>query len=302
MQRMNWDNLRFFMAVSRSGNLSGAGRSLGVDPATVSRRIQQLEKELGTKLFLREPGGHLCTVAGARLLERAEALEKDILECKDAVTGETKPTGRVVITATEALAGAFVTRHLAALMGTHAGLSIELVHTERTLNLSRREADIALRLARPHQLDLRARRIGRLDFGLYASPAWAERHRLPRGPADLKTCDVIDWVYSGPDLPSVRWFAQITDAERVVFRSNSPGDRLTAARMGLGVAMAPCLMGNSDHSLMRLLPRLELAGPEVWLLVHKDLADLPRVRVVLNALSEWARQDARLFRGRPRSS
>src|SRR5262245_4250154 len=289
---MHWDHLRHFLAVARSGSLSGAGRSLGVNPATVSRRIQQLEQELGTRLFLREPSGYVCTSAGERLMARAEALEQEVFACQETVASETAVAGRVLVTATETLASAFVSRHLPALRSAYPALRVELVRTDQTLNLSRREADIALRLARPHQFDLRARRIGRLDFGLYASPAWAERHRLPRGPADLKTCDVIDWVYSGPDLPSVRWFAQITNKERVVFRSNSPGDRLTAARMGLGVVLAPCLMVNSDHSLIRLLPRLELAGPEVWLLVHKDLADLPRVRVVLNALSEWARQDA----------
>ena len=164
---MHWDNLRHFLAVARSGSLSRAGRS-GVNPATVLRHIQQLEQELGTKLFLREPSGYVRTSAGERLMARAEALEQDVLGCQVAVSGEKAVAGQVVVTATEALANVFVLRHLPALRAAYPALRVELRRTERTLSLSQREADIALRLARPYQLDLRSRRIARLDFGLSA--------------------------------------------------------------------------------------------------------------------------------------
>ena len=177
---MHWDNLRHFLAVARSGSLSGAGRCLGVNPATVSRHIQQLERELETKLFLREPSGYVRTSAGERLMARAEALEQDVLACQEPVSDETTVAGQVVITATEALANVFVVQHLPALRAAYPALRVELRRTERTLNLSLREADIAMRLARSHQLDLRSRRIARLDFGLYASPAWIEQFGSPR--------------------------------------------------------------------------------------------------------------------------
>jgi DNA-binding transcriptional LysR family regulator len=185
---------------------------------------------------------------------------------------------------------------------TYPSLRVELVRTEQTLNLSRRETDIALRLARPHQLDLRVRRIARLDFGLYASPAWIEQFGSPRESSDLKNCDVIDWVDKRPDYPAIRWFTQATDASRIIFRANSPSDRLTAAREGIGVALGPCLVGDTDPGLVRLLPELELVGPEVWLLVHRELADLARVRVVLDVLAQCARADASRFAGRTRLS
>lgn len=192
--------------------------------------------------------------------------------------------------------------HLPAFDAAHPRVRVELVRTERTLNLSRREADIALRLARPHQLDLRARRIARLDFGLYASPAWIERYGSLRDPGDLRSCDVIDWGDARPDLPATRWFAQTLDIGRVVFRANSPGDRLAAARVGLGVALGPCLMGEEDSGLVRLLPDLELVGPEVWLLVHRELADLARVRAALDFLARCARSDSARFAGRTKLS
>lgn len=197
---MHWDNLRHFLAVARSGSLSGAGRCLGVNPATVSRRIQQLEQELGTKLFLREPSGYVRTSAGEHLMARAEALEQDVLGCQETVSGETTVAGQVVVTATEALANVFVLRHLPALRAAYPALRVELRRTERTLNLSLREADIAMRLARSHQLDLRSRRIARLDFGLYASPAWIEQFGSPRESGDLKNCDVIDWADERPAI------------------------------------------------------------------------------------------------------
>lgn len=299
---MHWDNLRHFLAVARSGSLSGAGRCLGVNPATVSRRIQQLEQELGTKLFLREPSGYVRTSAGEHLMARAEALEQDVLGCQETVSGETTVAGQVVVTATEALANVFVLRHLPALRAAYPALRVELRRTERTLNLSLREADIAMRLARSHQLDLRSRRIARLDFGLYASPAWIEQFGSPRESGDLKNCDVIDWADERPDYPAIRWFTQATDIGRVIFRANSPSDRLTAARAGMGVALGPCLMGDADAGLVRLLPELELVGPEVWLLVHRELAELARVRVVLDVLAKCARADMDRFAGRTKLS
>ena len=220
---MHWDNLRHFLAVARSGSLSGAGRCLGVNPATVLRHIQQLERELETRLFLREPSGYVRTSAGERLMARAEALEQEALACQETVADETTVAGQVVITATEALANVFVVRQLPALRAAYPALRVELRRTERTLNLSQREADIALRLARPHQLDLRSRRIARLDFGLYASPAWIEQFGSPReSSGDLKNCDVIDWADERPDFPAIRWFTQATDIGRVIFRQTRP--------------------------------------------------------------------------------
>ena len=148
MQPMHWDNLRHFLAVARSGSLSGAARRLRVNPATVLRRIQQLEQELETRLFLREPSGYVRTSAGERLMARAVALEQEIFACQETVADETAVAGPVVITVTEALATYFVLRHLSALRAAYPALRVELRRTERTLNLSMREADIALRLAR----------------------------------------------------------------------------------------------------------------------------------------------------------
>jgi DNA-binding transcriptional LysR family regulator len=109
---------------------------------------------------------------------------------------------------------------------------------------------------------------------------------------------VIDWGDERPDYPAIRWFTKATDIKRVIFRANSPSDRLTAAREGMGIALGPCLMAEADAGLVRLLPEIELVGPEVWLLVHRELADLARVRVVLDVLAQCARADVGRFAGR----
>jgi DNA-binding transcriptional LysR family regulator len=235
-------------------------------------------------------------------MAHAEALEQEVLACQATVSGEKAVAGQVVVTATEALANVFVLRHLPVLRAAYPALRIELRRTERTLKLSQREADIALRLARPYQLDLRSRRIARLDFGLYASPAWIKQFGSPRESGDLRNCDVIDWADERPDYPAIRWFTQATDIRRVIFRANSPSDRLTAAREGMGVACGPCLMGDADAGLVRLLPELELVGPEVWLLVHRELAELARVRAVLDFLAQCARAEMDRFAGRTKPS
>jgi DNA-binding transcriptional LysR family regulator len=120
----------------------------------------------------------------------------------------------------------------------------------------------------------------------------------PRESGDLKNCDVIDWADERPDSPAIRWFTKATDIKRVIFRANSPSDRLTAAREGMGIALGPCLMAEADAGLVRLLPEIELVGPDVWLLVHRELADLARVRVVLDVLAQCARADVGRFAGR----
>src|SRR6187401_2872259 len=126
MQPMHWDNLRHFLAVARSGSLSGAARRLRVNPATVLRHIQQLEQELETRLFLREPSGYVLTSAGERLMARAEALEQEVLACGATVANETAVAGLVVVTAAETLASAFVLRHLPALRAAYPALRVEL--------------------------------------------------------------------------------------------------------------------------------------------------------------------------------
>ena len=113
---------------------------------------------------------------------------------------------------------------------------------------------------------------------------------------------MIDWADERPDYPAIRWFTQATDIGRVILRANSPSDRLTAARAGMGVALGPCLMGDADAGLVRLLPELELVGPEVWLLVHRELAELARFRVVLDVLAKSARADMDRFAGRTKLS
>jgi DNA-binding transcriptional LysR family regulator len=193
----------------------------------------------GTRLFLREPSGYVRTSAGERLMARAEALEQEVLACQATVASETDVAGRVLVTATEILASAFVLRHLPALRSAYPALCVELVRTQQTLNLSLREADIALRLARPHQLGLRARRIARLDFGLYASPAWIEQFGSPRDSSDLKNCDVIDWADERLDYPAIRWFTKAIDTSRVIFRANSASDRLTARGRGWASRLVP---------------------------------------------------------------
>lgn len=289
---VNWDDFRYFLAVAAEGSLSAAARVLRVNPATVSRHVDALEERLAVRLFDRRQDGYTVTPAGEKLAERARAIESEIFALSRAFDAEDRGlTGTVSVTATESLTVPFLIPNLPHLRDRHPGIRLQLVSDYRLLNLSRREADVAIRLARPQQGDLVVRKIGSMGFGLYASQAYVAAQGMPDSVADLKEHAVIDWLDGYPESAPVIWLRQVLEGRSAAFATNPASGRLAAAKAGIGIALVPCMVSEGS-GLVRVLPEVEIPCVDLWLLVHRDLARIARVRAVLDFIHDRARADA----------
>lgn len=293
--RLDWDDLRFALAVADAGGLSAAGRILRVDPATIGRRLDGLETTLKCKLFHRRRQGLVPTPAGAKLIEHARRIEEEVRAVGFEMSAEDKGlAGTVAITTTEPIAAGFVAPALPEFEAKHPGIAIEVKTDIRTLDLGRREADIALRLARPTQGDLRGRKLGQVGYGLYASRDYLDRCGKPT--PGFEGHLLIDWPVDYTVIAQVPWLRKIAASATVVLRSNSAMTRRAAAASGAGIALLPCILADLDSALVRVQSE---APPkqDLWLVTHRDLARVPRIRVTLEYLAETAKKSARRLAG-----
>lgn len=290
-ERVNWDDLRYFHAVAARGTLSGAARVLRVEHSTVARRIDALEATLGSRLFLRNPRGYTPTRVGLALLESVEAMRARVDEVARLANGQdVEMSGVVRIATADALAKHVVLPALAPLADEHPGLALEVVSDTRQHDLSRREADIALRIGASFDTRLVGRKLAALGFGLYAARARPRKISLHR--AQYVTFDEMVGK-----LPHETWLAEHADGARIVLRSNRQETLLEAVRLGMGLGILPCLMADADAALVRWLGPEEVFTRELWLLVHPDLQSSRRVRAVMTALSDWVERHAGGVRG-----
>lgn len=273
----DWEALRYVLAASRAGSLAGAARALGVDPATVSRRIGALERSLGTKLFLRPQGGRLVpTEAGGALLSAAARAEESIDEVKRSARAATAtPSGVVRFTTVDVLATLVVAPRLPLLRARFPDLVIDMVVTPHILDLGR-DVDLSLRLARPTEGHAVVRRAGGMSLSVYAAA------RSAGGPRAAAPLDVIAYGDHFIRHGENAWIEAVPSA-RVVLHTTSIGAALAAARAGLGAALLPDVAAAPDPALVRLdaLPR---RTRDLWLVVHPDLAKSPRVQAVSSFL------------------
>ncbi|HSN92052.1 MAG TPA: LysR family transcriptional regulator [Anaeromyxobacteraceae bacterium] len=282
--RLDWGNLRFFLEMARTGSLARAALRLGVDRNTVARRVTALEGELGLPLFERGPQGWSRTAAGEELAELASRVEADVLAvARSADARDRSPAGTVRLTTAAHLAAHLLAPAVPRLRERHPALVLEIAADQRTFDLTRREADLALRMGRPRDAGLVMRKLSDVGYGFYASPGHVEGR--PAGPVDLGRDAFIGFDDSLAGVPQERWIARQGPDRRVVFRSNSTATLQGAARAGAGVAVLPCFVAEQDPGLRRL------EGPEpphheLWLLVHGDLRRTPRVRAVIEWVDE----------------
>lgn len=274
---MDWDDLHTFLAVARHGSLSAAARALGVTQPTMGRRLAALEQRSGARLLQKHPNGFALTPLGESILGNAERAESEILAAERAITGKDVALAGVVrVTTVDSLAARIVAPALVQLQQTHPGLVVELVSDMRVLSLSKREADIALRMARFEGHDIVARKVGSLTFGIYARQEWQAVD-----PAAVKLVTVLD---DQAYLPEAKWLrAQFPEAE-IGFRSNSREAQIWAAASGAGAAAIAEFRADAEPQLVRLSPAV--LSRDIWLGVHSDMRHMPRVRVVLDAISQ----------------
>jgi len=286
---MLWDDLRVLLAVHRHGSHKRAGRHLGVDPTTVGRRLAALERAVGARLLLRTPERVQLTPAGVKLAAHAQRMETEAIAAEHALLAEDRQlAGSLRLTAPDGFTHYVLLPALGELRREHPLLSIDLRADTRVLDLSRREADIAVRLVRPKEPALIARRLGQMRFSLFASQAYLDRAGTPRTLDALATHDFIGFEASLDDLPQTRWLRQATPAPRYVVRANTTIAQVLACAEGRGIALLPAFVALREPRLQRLLPRSLGPSREMWGVTHADMRGNARAAAVLDWLAELA--------------
>lgn len=276
-QMLDWEDLRHFHALSLLGTLSAAARALGVEHATVARRVAHLEEKIGAKLVDRRGRRLSLTAKGQQIAGIATRMSEDALTIeRTALNTDNRHTGTVRVSAPPALATALLAEPFVRLRQRHPGINVVVIGETRYASLGRREADIAVRMTRPEHGDLTVTKIGDIGFGLYADPAY------------LAATREADWSFVGYEetmasSPQERMLARIAADRPVAIRATALEFQLATVKAGGGVALLPDFMA-ADLNLTKLpLPDGPLTR-ELWLVVHTDIKDVPLIRAVMDEL------------------
>lgn len=286
MNNANWDDLRIFLAAARNGSLSAASRELDSNQPTVGRRIDALEQALGMRLFQRHPQGLTLTDEGRRILEIVEEMDRAAATlARQPQGGYEAVSGTVRIAAPEGLAVRVLAPALSGFARSHPDLDLILEPSSASADLARGEADIAVRLYRPSTQDLVVRRIRDMEFGLYASADYLQHHGVPAATAAMQQHRFIGYGEGLRDHPENRWLEALVGAARFALRSDNTLTRLMAARAGMGIAVLPQML-TAGTALERILPDIAPPSRTIWLVVHRDLQQVARNRLVLEFLAD----------------
>jgi DNA-binding transcriptional LysR family regulator len=290
----DWSLLRSFLAVLRRGSLSAAARDTGLTQPTIGRHIDALEGALGVALFSRSPSGLLATEAARQLVPHAEAMEAAFAALKRAATpgGDGQSLrGTIRISASEIMGTFVLPEILAELRGRFPELVLELALNNRTDDLLRRHADLAVRMTRPKQDGLVARRLGSLSLGLYAHRAYVARRGLPERLEDLRRHDVVGFDRDDHSARAVAGTTLPISRDLFSFRTDSDIAQVMAVRAGLGIGMMLKRLARADAGLVAVLADRVSVTLECWLAVHEDQKDAAAVRAVFDGLgsglSRW---------------
>ena len=283
----NWEWYRSFVAVLDTGSLSAAGREMGMTQPTVGRHIDSLEATLGLKLFTRSFDGFAPTDAALELKPYAASLSATAAALRRVASSQGDGVrGTVRITASEVVSIEVLPPLLAALRREHPALVIELVPSNRMEDLLRRDSDIAVRMVRPVQDALVAKRIGAIDVGLHAHRDYLDAHGTPRTMDDLAQHALIGWDTETAYIRQFQSRYPAVSRARFAFRSDSDVAQLAAIRAGLGIGFCQAGLAARDPSLVRLLKTGCSLALDTWVAMHADLRDSPRCAVVFAALAK----------------
>ncbi len=297
---MDWDNLRYFLEVARAGRLTTAARRLAVDHTTVSRRLQALEKSMGTQLFLREPGGYRLTEAGRNLLPRVEAMESASAAIEHSLPSMGDGlSGQVRIGATEGYGTVMLAGQLTGLSRRYPHLNIDLLALPRAVRLSRHEADIVITLERPERGPFIITKLTDYVLRLYASPTYLAEHAPIRSRDDLAAHRFVSYVDDLLFSKELLFLDGIADARSIGLRSTSLLAQQEAVAMGAGIAILPAFSADADPRLQLLLPDAVSFTRTFWMLMPIEFKDLARMRTTWDYLKELAQQNQARLLGLP---
>jgi DNA-binding transcriptional LysR family regulator len=288
---MDWGDLRLVLAIGESGSLSGAGRRLSVSHATIFRRLNALEARLGVRLFERSRTGYSATSAGEELIKAAAEVGEIVMAAERRVMGrDLRPSGTVRITTTDTLLCGLLTPICAAFRRSYPEITLELVASNQLFDLTKREADIALRpTSRPSER-LVGRKVGEIAHCVYATaadrpvPGWSE----------------TEWVASDSSVyfPALeKWMSDNGVDRRVVYRADTFLGLREAVRAGLGFAVLPCYLCDRDPTFRRVSDPIPELETELWLLTHPDMRRAARIRAFMEFAADAIRKERRLLKG-----
>lgn len=296
MQRFDWDDLRFFLAVARSGRLTLAARRLGADHATVSRRISSLEDSLKAKLFERRPQGYTLTAHGERLLAKAESMETDALAIQSEIGGaDLALSGVVRIGAPDGFGTIFLAPRLGRFAAASPALEVQLVAMPRLLSLSKREADIAITLAPPKEGKIVARKLTDYRLGLYASPLYLQQGAPIRTADDLHQHSVIGYIDDLIFAQELDYLHEVSKGLRATTQSSNLNAQMQMTLAGAGICVLPHFMAAGQAGLVPVLADSVNILRTFWLVVHADLKDVARVRTTIDFIVREVKASKALF-------
>lgn len=288
----SWDDLKFFLGVARYRSLAGAARALGVNHSTVFRRLNALESRAGARLFERLPGGYVLTEAGEYLFATATRVDELIDDLNRKLTGrDYRLSGTIRLTTTDTMAESFLHPHLREFQRLYPDIVLELVTDNVFYDLSRREADVALRPTDDPPQHLVGRKLATVGWAVYGSSDYLREHGAPRQTPDLARHAIICGDGSLAGVPSVRWLRAQTPESAIVYRASSFAAQCAAAKAGCGLALLPCVLADPAAELKRVLGPIKSLATGLWLLTHPDLRDTARIRAFMTFMKDATRKD-----------
>jgi DNA-binding transcriptional LysR family regulator len=277
---IDWDDLRFVLAVARAGSALRAAGTLKVNQTTVMRRIARIQADIGADLFETKQNGQTLTPLGQGVMAAAERIESEVIALQSALAAQQRVlTGSVRFTSSEVFANGIVAPCLRTFRKQHPGVTIQLFADDRVLDLSRGEADVALRAgSRPQGGGIVAQRLPDSAWTIYCSRAYADEHGAPEFANGLEGHAIIGMDGAISHLPAVGWLARTAPNASITTRSNSLTNLVSAVKAGLGVGALPCFVGDGDADLLRCCPPIRQLNSEVWLVIREDIKQAPHVR------------------------
>ncbi|MCP1670333.1 LysR family transcriptional regulator [Kerstersia gyiorum] len=287
--RLNWDNLRIFLAVARAHTALDAAQLLDMDHSTITRRLRRLENEIGSLLFSRTTQGHALTPEGTRLLNHIEKIEATLGAMESDIRNDAQAiSGQVRLGATEGLGCAFLAPHLAHFCDRHRDIVVDLLAVPRFVNLSKREADLAVTIERPAAGAYVACKLSDYRLQLYATSRYLATHPPIRNLRDLASHRLTGYVDDLVFSAELSYLAQIAPQSRVPLRSTNVIAQLHAARQGKALAVLPCFLAADATDLIPVLPGKARITRNFWLVTPAEHRQVTRVRVLWDYLREIA--------------
>jgi DNA-binding transcriptional LysR family regulator len=287
MAEFDWNDLKGFLGIARSGRLTAAAARLGLDHSTLSRRLGALEHGLKAKLFDRSPSGYTLTEQGRRLLPLAEEMERLSIGAKEAVGGTASAVEGVVrIGSPEGFGSYFLAPRIGGLKARHPALGVQLVAASGVFSLSKRDADLVVAVSKPPAGRLSASKLIDYDLALYGAPSYLENAPPISSAADLGAHRFVSYIGELLHFPELDFLQHVAPGGTISLESSNLVAQLKATLAGAGLCVLPAFLAGEEAGLVRVLPHEVCLTRSLWLIVHQDLAELARIKAVVRFIRE----------------